>query len=51
MDRKCLKYVETKWAIGVGDVLISYWLETLCEMWPAGLHLYLDILPSESATL
>ncbi len=28
MDGKCLKYVETQWATGCADLLVSYWLET-----------------------
>jgi hypothetical protein len=28
--------METQWAIGKGDLLVSYWLETWWEMHPLG---------------
>jgi hypothetical protein len=48
---KCLKYVETRWALGQGNFLVSYWLETQREMHPSGLHLCLGFSQIVSTTL
>jgi hypothetical protein len=51
INRKYLKYVETRWEIGRGGLLASYRLETRWEMHPSGLYFYLGISQSVSTTL
>ncbi len=43
INRKCLKYVETRFALGQEGFLVSYWLETRREMHPSGFHFLLGI--------
>jgi hypothetical protein len=43
INRNCLKYVETLWALGQGGFLVSYWLETRKEMHPSCLHFSVSI--------
>ncbi len=51
IDSKCLKYVETPQATGPGSFLVYCQLQTQWEMHPSGLHFYLGISQSVSATL
>jgi hypothetical protein len=44
-DRKYLKYVATRGAIGREGLLVSCWLETWWEMRPLGLCFYLGFFP------
>ncbi len=43
INKKCLKYVESRWTLGRRGFLVSYWLETRRELHPLSLQSSLAI--------
>ncbi len=52
INKKCLNYVETQWALGQeGFIFVSYWLQTQRTMYPSDLQSSLGISQRVTNTL